>query len=128
MTQRFGEEWTRDFATAHERLPNNPATAEAMDLHNNEVGRNIASANPDATPAQLADLVEQAVRGGDTVVVAPNSDGEKLAWSDTVKEGEAGYTSKSTVPGQAPTPTGTGPGGVYDPGEPGGYGTSAGGY
>lgn len=128
MTQRFGEEWTRDFATAHERLPNNPATAEAMDLHNNEVGRNIASANPDATPAQLADFVEQAVRGGDTVVVAPNSDGEKLAWSDTVKEGEAGYTSKSTVPGQAPTPTGTGPGGVYDPGEPGGYGTSAGGY
>ncbi|MGA5545579.1 DUF6973 domain-containing protein [Mycobacterium sp. NPDC051198] len=99
MTQRFGEEWTRDFTTAHERLPNNPATAEAMDLHNNE-----------------------------TVVVAPNGDGEKLAWSDSVKEGEAGCTSKSTVPGQAPTPTGAGPGGIYDPGEPGGYGTSAGGY
>ncbi len=27
------------------------------------------------------------------------------------------------MPGQAPNPTGAGPGGVYDPGEPGGYGT-----
>ncbi|MCV7288092.1 hypothetical protein H7J87_22480 [Mycolicibacterium wolinskyi] len=128
MTQRFGEQWTRDFAEAHERLPGNPATAEAMDLYNNEVGRNIAMANPDATPAELADLVEQAVNRGDTVVVAPNSDGEKLAWSNTVPEGEAGTTSKSTVPGQAPNPAGAGPGGVYDPGQPGGYGTSAGGY
>jgi hypothetical protein len=38
-----------------------------MDLYNNEVGRNIAIANPDATPAQLADMVEQAVNNGDTV-------------------------------------------------------------
>lgn len=128
MTQRFGNDWTRDFTTAHERLPNNPSTAEAMDLYNNEVGRNVARAHPDATPAELADYVEQAVRQGDTVVVAPNSDGEKLAWSNTVPEGGAGITSKSTVPGQAPTPTGAGPGGIYDPGQPGGYGTSAGGY
>lgn len=45
-----------------------------------------------------------------------------------ITEGGAGTTSKSTIPGQAPNPTGAGPGGVYDPGEPGGYGTSAGGY
>ncbi|WP_124713038.1 DUF6973 domain-containing protein [Mycolicibacterium nivoides] len=128
MTQRFGEAWTRDFATAHERLPGNPATAEAMDLYNNEVGRNIATAHPEATPAELADLVERAVNNGDTVVVAPNAGGDRLAWSDTVPEGGAGTTSRSTVPGQAPNPTGAGPGGVYDPGEPGGYGTSAGGY
>lgn len=126
MTQRFGEDWTRDFATAHERLPNNPATAEAMDLYNNEVGREIAAANPSATPAQLADLVQQAVDRGDTVVIAPG--GEKLAWSNTVAWGEAGTTTQVAVPGQAPTPTGAGPGGVYDPGQPGGYGTSAGGY
>ncbi|GFG71589.1 DUF4226 domain-containing protein [Mycolicibacter senuensis] len=126
MTQRFGENWTRDFATAHERLPNNPATAEAMDLYNNEVGREIAAANPRATPAQLADLVQQAVERGDTVVIAPG--GDKLAWSNTVAWGEAGTTTNATVPGQAPTPTGAGPGGVYDPGQPGGYGTSAGGY
>lgn len=128
MTQRFGEDWTRDFTTAHERLPGNPSTAEAMDLYNNQVGRDIAAANPKATPAQLADMVEQAVRRGDTVVVAPNSGGERLAWSNTVPEGGAGVTSTSTIPGQAPNPSGAGPGGVYDPGQPGGYGTSAGGY
>jgi hypothetical protein len=126
MTQRFGENWTRDFATAHERLPSNLADAEAMDLYNNEVGRNIAAANPDATPAQLADLVEQAVKNGDTVVIAPG--GEKLAWSDTIPWGEAGTATKASVPGQVPIPTGAGPGGIYDPGQPGGYGTSAGGY
>lgn len=126
MTQRFGEQWTRDFATAHERLPNNPSTAEAMDLYNNELGRQIATSNPDATPAQLADLVEQAVNDGDTVVIAPG--GERLAWSDTIALGEAGTTTAATVPGLPPMPTGAGPGGVYDPGQPGGYGTSAGGY
>ncbi|MDA2889543.1 EspA/EspE family type VII secretion system effector [Mycolicibacterium sp. BiH015] len=126
MTQRFGEQWTRDFATAHERLPNNPATAEAMDLYNNELGRQIAVDNPDATPAELADLVEQAVNNGDTVVIAPG--GERLAWSDTIALGEAGTTTAATVPGLPPMPTGTGPGGIYDPGQPGGYGTSAGGY
>lgn len=51
-----------------------------------------------------------------------------VAWSNTIEWGEAGTTTKSTVPGQAPTPTGAGPGGFYDPGQPGGYGTSAGGY
>lgn len=126
MTQRFGEQWTKDFATAHERLPNNPATAEAMDLYNNELGRQIAVNNPDATPAELADLVEQSVAGGDTVIIAPG--GERLAWSDSIPLGEAGTTSPSTVPGVAPIPTGAAPGGIYDPGEPGGYGTSAGGY
>lgn len=126
MTQRFGEQWTRDFATAHERLPNNPSTAEAMDLYNNEVGRAIAVANPDASPEQLADLVEQAVDAGDTVVIAPG--GERLAWSDTIALGEAGTTTAATVPGLPPMPTGAGPGGIYDPGRPGGYGTSAGGY
>lgn len=126
MTQRFGEQWTKDFATAHERLPANPATAEAMDLYNNELGRNIAVANPDASPEELAGLVEQAVNNGDTVVIAPG--GERLAWSNTIPLGEAGTTSLATVPGQAPMPTGAGPGGFYDPGQPGGYGTSAGGY
>lgn len=126
MTQRFGEQWTRDFATAHERLPDNPATAEAMDLYNNELGRQIAVNNPDATPEELANLVEQAVNGGDSVVIAPG--GERLAWSDTIALGEAGTTTAATVPGLPPMPTGTGPGGIYDPGQPGGYGTSAGGY
>ncbi|BBZ09590.1 hypothetical protein MDOR_37590 [Mycolicibacterium doricum] len=79
MTQRFGEEWTGQFTTAHERLPNNNASNEAMDLWNNEVGRRIAAANPDASPEQLAGMVEQAVRNGETVVIRP--DGQGVIWS-----------------------------------------------
>ncbi|WP_246231364.1 DUF6973 domain-containing protein [Mycolicibacterium sediminis] len=124
MTQRFGEEWTSDFATAHEGLPGNPATAEAMDLHNNEVGRQIAMANPDANPEELADLVEQAVTNGDTVVIAPS--GDRLAYSDDIPQGGAGHTTPNTLPGQPADPTGAGPGGPYDPGQPGGI--STGGY
>ena len=50
MTQKFGEEWTRKFATAHEGRENNYASSEAMDLYNNEIGRQIAVDNPNASP------------------------------------------------------------------------------
>lgn len=69
MTREFGKDWAEDYATAHEQLPGNPGPREAMDLYNNEVGRNIAAAHPDASPEELADLIEEAVRKGDTVVV-----------------------------------------------------------
>ena len=85
MTQRFGEEWTRKYATAHERRSGDPAPREAMDLYNNEIGRQIAMTHPDASPAELADLVHEAVRNGDTVIVSP--DGWGLEWS---KEGATG--------------------------------------
>ena len=38
-------------------LPGNSADREAMDLYNNEVGRQIALAHPDASRQELADLV-----------------------------------------------------------------------
>lgn len=72
MTQRYGEEWARDFATAHERNPSSHHVPVGMDLHNNEVGRQIAQANPDASPEELANLVEQAVKDGDMVVIDKN--------------------------------------------------------
>lgn len=87
MTQRFGEEWAEQYGTAHERLPGNPADREAMDLYNNEVGRKIAVDNPDADPKKLADLVEQAVKGGRMVVIDENGE---LAYSDDVAEGKTG--------------------------------------
>ena len=52
--------------------------------------------------------------------------GDELAWSNTIPLGDAGTTTPATVPGRAPVPTGTGPGGQYDPGGPGGF--STGGY
>lgn len=128
MTKRFGEQWTREFATAHEKRPDNYAASEAMDLWNNEVGRGIATANPGASTDQLADMVEQAVRDGDTVVVRP--DGNGVMWSDQIPVG--GPTGDSSVsppvqgnapPPLAPTPW---PEGTYDPGQPGGGGVSGG--
>lgn len=129
MTQRFGEEWTGQFTTAHERLPDNNASNEAMDLWNNEVGRRIAAANPDASPEQLAGMVEQAVRNGETVVIRP--DGQGVIWSNEIPVGgPTGDSSGSVpVPGNAPGPVPIPhPRGGYDPGQPGGYGTTAGGY
>lgn len=93
MTREFGVDWAEDYATAHEQLPGNPGPREAMDLYNNEVGRNIAAANPDASPEELADLVEEAVRNGDTVVV-----GEDLLPHPS-NEVEPGQTGDA---GQAP--------------------------
>lgn len=83
MTQRFGEEWTRQFATAHERKPGDPAPREAMDLYNNEIGRQIGMAHPDASTEELADLVGSAVRNGDTVIVS--KDGYGLEWSSNTQ-------------------------------------------
>ena len=84
LTSEFGAEWTTQFATAHEG--NNPgnSTREAMDLYNNQIGRQIAINNPDASPAELADLVKKALDNGDLVVV--NSQGH-LDWSNKVAVG-----------------------------------------
>ncbi len=87
MVQRFGRDWAEQMATAHERLPGNPADREAMDLYNNALGRQIAFEHPKATASQLADLVADAVGRGDAVVVA--GDGE-LRYSNEVPEGETG--------------------------------------
>lgn len=52
-----------------------------MDLHNNEVGRRIARENPDADSDELATLVEQAVRDGQTVVISQDGN---LGYSDQI--------------------------------------------
>lgn len=87
MVREYGAEWAEKFATAHEAVPGNPPEREAMDLYNNEVGRKIAIAHPTATPEELADLVDNAVARGDTVVIGRNG---QLAFSDQVKPDETG--------------------------------------
>ncbi|MCZ4325904.1 hypothetical protein O4H28_06220 [Brachybacterium paraconglomeratum] len=59
-----------------------------MDLYNNQVGRRIAGANPGATDAELADLVEEAIHNGEMVVI--NSDGE-LVPSNSIGMDETGH-------------------------------------
>ncbi|MFN2494644.1 MAG: hypothetical protein ABR608_01875 [Pseudonocardiaceae bacterium] len=115
LTQRFDEGWTSDFTTAHERRPNNLPHAEAMDLHNNEVGRHIARENPDASPEELASLVEQAVREGQTVVIDQD---DNLAYSDQIPIGQTGTAPEiPQPPGTEPSqPDGTRWSGGYHPG------------
>lgn len=93
MVQRYGEDWAAEFATAHEGNPASHPTPVAMDLHNNEVGRRIAMENPDASPDELASLVEQAVRDGEMVVISQD---DKLVRSDQLDFGQ----TRDTGPGK----------------------------
>lgn len=105
LTKNFGEEWARQFTTAHEGLPGvNPADREAMDLYNNEVGRQIALANPHASDGQLADLVQQAVTDGRMVVI---DSGGSLQWSDRVPYGQHGIADDPPAAGGHPVPDGS---------------------
>jgi hypothetical protein len=100
MVKEFGAEWAEDYATAHEQLPGNPGPREAMDLYNNQVGRDIALANPDASAEELADLIEEAVKNGDTVVLGQDMLPHP---SDEIPEGQTGNADKQPpVPGHKP--------------------------
>jgi hypothetical protein len=110
MTQRYGEQWAGEFATAHERNPASHHIPVAMDLHNNQVGREIARTNPDATPEQLAALVEQAVKDGRMVVIDQNA---TLVPSNEVNPGETHDTRSNPW-----TKNNPGRDDDHDPGEP----------
>ncbi|WP_406233222.1 DUF6973 domain-containing protein [Nocardia sp. NBC_01009] len=86
MTQEFGEDWTKEYTSKHEGRPDNAAVREAMDLYNNEIGRKIALANPDASQEQLQDLVKDAVDRGDTVLINQN---QSLSFTNQVGQGQA---------------------------------------
>jgi len=104
LSHRFGEEWTASYTTAHERKPEGPdshATAEAMDLHNNEVGRRIAAENPDANPGELSQLVSRAVENGEMVVV--NAEG-RFVRSNEVGLGETGRATDTAGQGGVDPP------------------------
>jgi hypothetical protein len=103
LTKSFGENWAKQFATAHEALPGNRAEREAMDLYNNEVGRGIATANKAATDEQLATLVKTAVTSGKLMVIDKSS---KLAPSNTVALWDHGATSNDVINGAIAVPAG----------------------
>jgi hypothetical protein len=118
MTQQYGEQWTKAFATAHEGLPGNTANREAMDLYNNEVGRQIGANNKNATPEQLANLVEQSLNQGKLVVVDRNG---SLEWSDRVAKGQHGLAPNEVIGPNLGTPGVVSPSLSYNttPGAPG---------
>lgn len=105
LGNRFGVDWAQDYATAHERLPGNPAQREAMDLYNNSVGRQIAAAHPGASEDELARYVREAVDQGKVLVI---DKGGHLAWSNGVPVGQTGDATGGPLPGKDPQPHGGG--------------------
>jgi hypothetical protein len=103
LVKEFNYNWTRQFTTAHEALPGNTATREAMDLYNNEVGRNIARDNPEASDEELARLVRKAVDEGRLIVVNQAGD---LAWSNAVPLWQHGIAPETARPGAIRVPAG----------------------
>ena len=103
MTQQFGEEWTTAYATAHEKSAGNVPAREAMDLYNNEQGRRIALANPDAGPAELQQLIKNEIANGGLVVLETSKDAAgnpqtpKLAFSN-IPEGNIGVAPGVGIP------------------------------
>lgn len=87
MTQEFGAEWTETYATAHEKTGGNIPQREAMDLYNNQRGREIALANPDASPEELKQIIKDELSKGTLVVLegkdnTGNQHSTTLAWSN----------------------------------------------
>lgn len=111
LASELGQQTAYDMGTSHEQKTDNEARAEAMDLYNNEVGRAIAAAHPNASREELRGLVEQAARNGELIVVGPDGN---LAWSDQVAPGQTG----STYDQPQDDPAGTNPGTVGE-GRPG---------
>ncbi|MEV3964708.1 hypothetical protein AB0M34_28115 [Nocardia sp. NPDC050193] len=119
----FGPEFTEQYTNAREGIDTNSAAAEAMDLHNNAVGRRIAAEHPDADPEELATYVKEAALRGDMVVVGPDG---MLTPSDQVAIGETGRADgPPATGGTKPAPTGKDfTSGGYNPGSDGeSYGT-----
>ncbi|MBF6298520.1 hypothetical protein IU459_13350 [Nocardia amamiensis] len=95
MTQRYGAEWTENYGTAHEGLGANPPAREAMDLHNNSIGRQIAIDNPNSSPEELQRLINQRIQNGGAIVLDPDG---QVAWSNQVEVEENGHPARADIP------------------------------
>jgi len=106
LSHEFGPDFAQRYTTAHEALPGNQGPREAMDLHNNEVGRQVALAHPNASPEELRRLIADAVRRGDTVVINPHGQltyTDQIRPEDTVDTPTLNETGKP-MPGRIPVP------------------------
>ncbi|MEU0540570.1 hypothetical protein ABZ319_11910 [Nocardia sp. NPDC005978] len=98
MTDKYGENFAKNFATAHEGI-GGPANREAMDLYNNNIGRQIALENPGAAADDLKSKVVAAIADGQLIVVSkedPNA--PVIKWSDQVNPGRTGLPDGKGIP------------------------------
>lgn len=99
MTQKFGAEWTETYTTSHEKIGGNPPHREAMDLYNNEQGRKLGVANPDASPAELAQKVKEQIDNGQAIVLGTGTQSRpQITWSNTVNESQTGQPAGVDIP------------------------------
>lgn len=103
MARDLGQDWAEQFATAHEAVPGNSGTREAMDLYNNSVGRRIAAAHPGANDHELARRVNEALQRGDLIVLDESG---HLGWSDRVQRWKHGLSDGLPDGGGRPVPDG----------------------
>lgn len=101
MSRQFGDDFAAAFATAHEGVPGNPADREAMDLHNNELGRRIAREHPNASKEELQEIIMEEIKNGHAVVI--NDKGE-LVYSDQAEVGHTGTADDAPVQGTKAPP------------------------
>ncbi len=101
LAQEYGADWAKAFTTAHEGLPGNVANREAMDLYNNSIGIQVGAANRNATPDQLANLIQQQLDQGKLVVVDRSGN---LEWSDRVRVGQHGLSPDDVIGPKLNTP------------------------
>lgn len=98
LTQEFGPEWTSEFTKAHEMIGSNPAAREAMDLYNNQLGREIGAQNVDATPEELRQKVLEAINSNSAVVIQGSPESGQIAFSNTVAPGANAILPGADIP------------------------------
>ncbi|MFD3702543.1 DUF6973 domain-containing protein [Nocardia sp. NPDC058658] len=69
MTQYYGETWTASYTNAHEMSGGNIPQREAMDLYNNERGRQIALQNQGASSEELQAAIQSEISNGGLLVL-----------------------------------------------------------
>ena len=78
--QSVGEEATREMANAHEYRDGQPLNDLIMDIHNNEVGIEIGRNNPNASPDELSQFIQNRISNGDMIILS--DDNKKMTKSN----------------------------------------------
>ena len=71
LARDIGKDSALEFTTAHEEWPANPPAEKSMDLHNNSIGADIGSSNPNVSDDVLSAKCHQALIDGKLTVISP---------------------------------------------------------